>query len=366
MIAKHTIAFERPHRHTGAPVHLLPAKPGPQEGGAMLPFDAEGLRPGLASARAILAAQHTLTKARTHAPALSILRQYGQGKSSLEELVLELYFGNLSMAKAEEIARLLWGQEAGAVLISGQVTKVRKQIRLDLAEEIVRPQVYVFLQAVGVRQKLADGAKDSLLMAAIGMAEDGLRELLGVMCVPAADEAWPALLADLKRRGLRGTELFVGENDPAAMAAVRACFPGARYQGCLQQMQREIQLKVPPRHMDLVAEGFAAMRSADTLARAQGEAALLIARLGEVEAFEPADLLKSCTGFLFNYHHYPRSHWARLCDIDFLKKLLRMVRERVRIIGPVIDDEALVLLAAARLRQAARTWKRRRFIAYKE
>src|SRR5689334_15131311 len=47
-------------------------------------------------------------KSRTLAPATAILQRHWQHKSSVEETTLELYHGDISVAKAEEIARLLW------------------------------------------------------------------------------------------------------------------------------------------------------------------------------------------------------------------------------------------------------------------
>ena len=65
------------------------------------------------------------SKTRTLAPVTAIMRRHVQKKSSLEEAILELYHGNISVSKADEIARILWGEKATAALISDCAKKSR-------------------------------------------------------------------------------------------------------------------------------------------------------------------------------------------------------------------------------------------------
>ena len=303
-----------------------------------------------------------IPKSRSLAPSAAILQRHRLHKSSLEEVMLELYHGNISVAQADEAARVLWGEGADAALISELAPAITKRIQSWLTRAISEPQRYVFLHALDVKQKIGGENRLTNLFAAIGIRSEGSREGLGVLSA-TGQEGWPQLIAGLKQRGLRGTALFIGENDPAAAAAVRAHFPAARYQGNLIRLEREVLLRIRPAEMISVMNAFEAMRASTTPKEAAAKLAALAARLARYGAPDAAAALTSAAGFQFSYYHFPRSHWPRLHDIEPMRRILHGFREWIRVIGPVADDRVVTLMAAARLRSTARLlWARRRYI----
>lgn len=298
------------------------------------------------------------SKSRTLAPATAVLQRHWQKKNSVEEAMLELYHADISVAKAEEIARLLWGDQATVATVSDSCRRIAAEISGWCARRITRPQVYVFYQALELRSPVAR------LQVAVGVGEDGTREVLAVRAsAPGEDDAAGELLRELRTRGLRGTALFVGDNDPAMAAAVAKHFPRARYQGYLHLLGRDLRAQLPATYTLMIERAVAGMHAAATKAEATAAATALAAELRREGQPEAAARVTQAAGFLFNHFHFPSGHRTRLQDIEPLRKVLSAFRERIRIIGPV-SDEALVLLAAARLRHVAHTsWENRRFIA---
>ena len=307
-------------------------------------------------------ARMTLSKSRSIVPSTAILQRHAQHKSSLEEVMLELYHGNISVAQADEMAGRLWGPDASVALISEHTPRITKRIQSWLRREIAEPQVYVFLHTQDVKQKIGGEKRITSLFAAIGIRRDGIREILGVMA-GAANEVWPGLMVNLKQRGLHGTKLFIGENDLAAHAAVRTHYPSALYQGNLIRLERDVLLRVGPAEMLPVMAAFEVMRASTTPKQAAAELAAMTARLARCGAPDAANTLSNAAAFQFNYYHFPESHWPRLHDSEPMRKILREFREWIRVIGPVPDDRVLALMAAARLRSTARlVWARRRYL----
>jgi putative transposase len=305
------------------------------------------------------------SKARTFAPATAILRRHGQGRSSLEEAMLELYHGNVSVSGAEEVARQLWGEATSLALVCECSRDTTGRIQAWLQREIAEPQVYVFFQSIEVKQKIRGEGRSTRLAAAVGVCRNGTRQVLSVLAdAEPVDGLWDRLIRELKRRGLRGVELFIGENDPAAHAAVAACYPSARYQGCVLQWEREVLAKVRPNQIFGLKQALEELRGSTSEARALKGAKAVAAGLRQGEADEAAELLERSVSFQYSYLNYPEAHRARLYDVEPLRRVLREFRETIRLIGPVTDDSALVLLLAARLRHTARqSWARRRYIA---
>ncbi len=314
----------------------------------------------------LVEAQLATSKSRSFVPSTAILRRHWQRKSSLEEVILELFYGNISVAKANEIARLLWGEGASTALVSAHAPRITKRIQSWLERKISEPQIYVFLHSLNVKQKIGGENRTTNLFAAIGIRSGGTREVLGVMnTVGARSEGWTQLLSNLKRRGLHGTTLFIGENELAALAAVRAHFPKALYQGNLIRLERDVLSKVRPAMLHWVMNALEVIRMSIAQKTAAAELTTLATRLVQDGASEAATFLQAAADFQFTFYHFPRSHWPRLHDFEPMRRILCEFREWIRIIGPVSDDHALTLLAAARLRSTARlSWSRRRYIKF--
>ena len=229
------------------------------------------------------------------------------------------------------------------------------------------PQLYVFLQSMAVKQKIGSEKRVTTLFAAIGVCAQGRREVLSVMSSTEGEEKpWDRLIVDLKKRGLRGTLLFVGENDSSSSAAAASHFPKARYQGSLAQLERDVLRKLPVSDLYSVANAFELIQDCSTRKTAAAEIEELANKLRRAGKRDVAELLENAAPIQFNYHHFPKSHWVRFRDNGPLRQVLREFREWIRISGPVSDDGALVLMVATRLRYASRhSWVWRCFIPAK-
>lgn len=296
----------------------------------------------------------------------AIISWYQQQKGSLEETILELYHGNISIAGMERVVGQLWGGNLTIESIVRHSRTLTERIGQWLRRPLEEPQVYVYLQSIQLGQKLSHGRQVDTLLAAVGVCPRGRREILAVAHQPGAVQPdWGAVVSGLKQRGLRGTRLFVGDNSARTCAAVRQAFPKARYQGFLAGLEREVLAAVSPAQSLMVLSAFERMRASPSEESAQAEMAVLARRLKREGVAAAARLITEAESFAFANLCFPAEHRARLVDCGPLETELRTFRERVRLVGPVPDAEALVLLLAARLRDAARgTWSRRRFIRF--
>jgi putative transposase len=310
------------------------------------------------------AAQDTVPANKTGRAA--IVSWYQQRKGSLEETVLELYHGNISIAGIERVVGQLWGGHVGIESIVRHSRILTERIGQWLRRPIEEPQVYVYLHSIQLGQKLPDGRRVDTLLAAVGVCASGRREILAVTHQPGASQPdWGVVVSGLKQRGLRGTRLFVGDNNVRTCAAVLQAFPKARYQGFLAGLEREVLAAVSPAQSLMVLSAFERMQASPSEESAQAEMAVLARRLKREGVAAAARLVTEAESFAFANLNFPAEHRARLVDCGPLETELRTFRERVRLVGPVPDAEAQVLLLAARLRDAARgAWSRRRFIRF--
>jgi putative transposase len=288
---------------------------------------------------------------------------YLDRESSLEEIVVTLYYGNASVSRMEKIVKALWGGEVDIDFVSQHAGKIAQRILGWLRRPISGPYPYVFLQTMLLKAGKGSTRTGSRIFVATGVSLAGIREVLALRLAPASDvSARRAFLEDLRARGLRGTELFLGENEPQLMEAVKESFPSARYQGDFAQMEREILQTSPATEILENANALAAIRDDDSPASAEGKLVLLMKKLRRQRNFEAARRVAVALPYLYSFSCFPRVHWPRLRTNSPFVKVMRQSRRLIRTGAVDSSPEDQLLILAARWRWASREWARRKFL----
>jgi len=314
----------------------------------------------------LLESESLPAKARNFSPSAGILRSYYNRKSSAEETTLQLYHGNISVGKAEEIAAFLWGAKVGLATLARSAKGISRRMNAWLQRKLSAPQIYVFLQSIEIVQKTRNTCKHSTIASAVGVDRNGSRQLLALACTaePSGD-LWECLLSDLKKRGLRGTELFVGETDPALRRAANAHFPEVFVQSCLLDFKQEVQRRAEAPQIGFVWQAFRKIKSSSGQREAIQTTEELRGVLRREHREDAAEIFQNWNASQFSYLHFPKSHWNRLRDVGSFKQVLREFRETIRIIGPITDDHALTLMAAAKFRSVEKEkWASLPFVTF--
>src|SRR5688572_882746 len=300
----------------------------------------------------------------TLSPATAIIQAHRQRRTGLEETVFALYYGNLSLFRAEETARELWGEGLNGAVISTCAADVAARIDAWLKRPLTARYDFVFLDTIVIPQRLKDGARETALHYAVGVDSSGVRAVLGVNGGDAADgSVRRTFLRDLRRRGLKDVRLFVGGMDEQLVRDVAAEFPAVRLQVCVTQLEREVLALVPAAELHAASQACAALRLSPDTGISGDKIRQMMDRLDRTNLVEASALLGRMLPHAFSYRPFPRSQWSQISSPDAVRRAVKPMRERVRQIGPVEDTRALVLLAAAHLRHVSRTvWGQRRFL----
>ena len=94
---------------------------------------------------------------------------------------------------------------------------------------------------------------------AVGITATSQREMLDIEVGNSEDEAfWTALLRSLRKRGLSGVQLVIGDALAGSKKAIALCCQGSSWLRSLVHFARNILVKVAKASQDMVA---AALRS---------------------------------------------------------------------------------------------------------
>src|SRR3954447_5938478 len=165
-----------------------------------------------------------------------ILPAYARRSPKVNEVLPVLYLRGLSTGDFRPALEQLLGEDAAA-LSPSTITRLCKDWEAEherFRTRSLRFHRYAYLFVDGVHVSVRLGEDDRLcLLVAIGVREDGTKELLAVEDgYRESTESWASVMRDLKSRGLNEPKLVIGDGALGTWAALRDVFPGARRQAC--------------------------------------------------------------------------------------------------------------------------------------
>jgi len=135
----------------------------------------------------------------------AIIERYKRRETSVEEALIEMYLAGVSVRRIEDITEALWGTKVSPSTVSDLNQKIYKEIEAWRNRPIEGKFTYVFLDGIWMKRSWGGEVKNISVLVAIGVNEQGYREVLAVAEGAKEDKAsWTAFLRHLKSRGLDG------------------------------------------------------------------------------------------------------------------------------------------------------------------
>ena len=294
----------------------------------------------------------------------AIIERYRRRQSSVEEALMEMYLAGVSVRRVEDITEALWGTRVSPSTVSELNQKIYGQIEAWRNRPIQGRHPYVYLDGIWLKRSWGGEVKNVAVLIAIGVDEQGFREVLGVAEGTKEDAAsWLSFLRHLKQRGLQAVRLFVSDKCLGLVEALGECFPESAWQRCVVHWYRNVLTAAPKGKAKEVAAMLKAIHAQEDKEAAQAKAAAVVEKLEGMRLGKAAQIVAEGVGETLAYMAFPREHWTRLRTNNPLERLNREVRRRTRVVGAFPDGQSALMLVAARLRHVAGTrWGTRRYL----
>jgi transposase-like protein len=264
----------------------------------------------------------------------------------------------------EEITQALWGSRVSSGTVSKLNQKIYGQIESWRNRRIEGNYPYVYLDGICLKRSWGGEVKNVSVLVAIAVNQAGYREVLGVAEGAKEDkEGWSGFLRHLKKRGLKGVQLFISDKCLGLVESLGEFYPSSRWQICVVHFYRNVFSVVPRGRMKEVSALLKAIHAQEDR-KAMIEKIRAIARkLKDMKLSKAEEKVKDGALETLSYTHDPREHWRNIRTNNPLERILREVRRRTRVVGCFPDGQSALMLAAARLRHVAGTkWGTRRYI----
>lgn len=298
----------------------------------------------------------------------AIIERYRRRESSVEEALIEMYLAGVSVRRVEDITEALWGTKVSPATVS----ELNKKAYVHIEEWRNRPlrggkYPYVYVDGIYLRRNWGGEFENVSILVALGVNEDGYREVIGAAEGMKEDKAsWLGFLQWLKSRGLDGVRLIVGDKCLGMLEAAAEVFPQAKYQRCTVHFYRNVFSVTPRSKMKLVAKMLKAIHSQENKAAAREKAKQVVQALREMKLNEAAKKVEDSIEETLSYMDFPYEHWVRIRTNNVIERLNREIRRRTRVVGTFPDGNSALMLVCARLRHVAGTqWGNKKYMNMK-
>jgi len=292
-----------------------------------------------------------MPKLRTLTFETAIIERYKRREASIEEALVEMYLAGVSTRRVEDITEILWNARLSAGTMSRLNGKVYEQIEAWRQRPLDGSYPYVYLDGIYLKRNWGGEYGNVAILVAMAVNERGEREVIGAAEGMKEDKSsWLAFLRHLKERGLKGTQLFVGDKCLGLIESLAEVYPQACYQRCMVHFYRNIFSVVPRGKVKEVAAMLKAIHAQEDKPAAMKKIGDVVEKLKEMKLFEAARKVESAAPETLVYMDFPREHWRRIRSNNAMERLNREIRRRTKSIGAFPEGQSALMLVCARLR----------------
>ena len=308
--------------------------------------------------------QLKIPKLRTLTFETAIIERYKRRESSVEEALFEMYLAGVSVRRVEDITEALWGTRVSPGTVSNLNKKVYERIEQWINNPIEGEYSYVFLDGIWLKRCWAGEVKNVSVLVAIGVDQDGCRQVLGVQEGAKEDkESWTRFLRYLKSRGLQGVKLFVSDKCLGLVESLADFYPKAQWQRCVVHFYRNVFTAVPKGRVKEVAAMLKAIHAQEDRQAAEEKITAVTKKLKGMKLSNAAKIVEDGAKETLSYYDFPSQHWRSIRTNNPLERLMREIRRRTRVVGAFPDGQSALMLVAARLRHVSGTrWGTRQYL----
>ena len=294
----------------------------------------------------------------------AIIERYRRRESSVEEALMEMYLAGVSVRRVEDITEALWGTRVSPSTVSKLNQKMYKKIDAWRNRPLTGSYPYLFLDGIALKRSWGGEVRNVSVLVAIAVAEDGFREVIGVVEGAKEDkEGWGSFLRQLKQRGLEGVQLVISDKCLGLVESIYETFPEARWQRCAVHFYRNVFTMVPKGKVKDVAAMLKAIHAQEDREEALAKARNVEKKLVSMKLKKAAELVRDGIEETLSHYYFPREHWRHIKTNNPLERILREVRRRTRVVGAFPDGQSALMLVAARLRHIAGTkWGTKKYL----
>jgi transposase-like protein len=233
---------------------------------------------------------------------------------------------------------------------------LEEQVQAWASRPLDQEYPFLMLDAMQLKVRRQKAVRSTTAMLAVGISEDGQREILGLeMALSETEQGWRRFIRQLKERGLSGVELATSDAHEGLKQALQEAFPGLIWQRCQSHFRRNVLDQTPSDYRDEMHEVLDRVLEADS----QEEARTRLDDLRErLEEKAPSALRALEDGFYdaTSVLALPEKYRKRLRTTNMLERFIQEIRRREKVIRIFPNTESAYRLVGALCAETHEEW----------
>lgn len=271
-------------------------------------------------------------------------------------VVQEAYVQGVSTRRVDDLVKALGMSGISKSQVSRLCQALDTEVERFRTRKLDGPYPFCWLDATFLKVRHDHRVISMAVVIAVGVNQDGQREVLGVDVGPSEDGAfWLAFLRSLVARGLHGVRLVTSDSHQGLKSAIAAVLQGASWQRCRTHFMRNALALVPKGAQQMVA---ATIRTVFFQPDADSARATWRKVADGFRARWPrlAQLLDTAEDEVLTYLAFPQEHWRQVWSNNPQERLNKEVKRRTDVVGIFPNERAIIRLVGSILAEQHDEW----------
>jgi transposase-like protein len=216
---------------------------------------------------------------------------------------------------------------------------------------------FVLVDAIYLKVRKDGRVQSRGLLVAIGINEDGHREIIGFgVANSESEDSWGGFFASLKERGLKDVRLVTSDDHKGLVKAVRKHFQGSSWQRCQTHFSKNMMDHTPKALQAEMKEDLRGLYEAVDYDSARKIRDQIIEKY-EIKATKATAILDGAFDDITAVLALPLRYRKRLRTTNGVERLNQEIRRRERVIRIFPNEASVIRLMGALLMEQDEKWQ---------
>lgn len=273
-----------------------------------------------------------------------LFERYKRRQAELDDSICEMFVYGVSTEKVAHVLETLSGSRPSPSTVSRVFHTLEEEFEAWKKRPLQSRYLYVIADGTYF-SVIYDGQSAKMpILAVIGIDLEGKREVLGFSTGDRENQqAWEALLTDLKERGLEQVDLWITDGGQAMINAIENKFLKAKRQRCVRHKMENVLGYIPKERHEQVYPELRAIFYQDNLEQAQQTAAAFLLKYESVYS-TACDCLRRDLEDCLTFYQFPQTHWRFIRTSNAIERLFQEVKKRSHKMAAAFRNENSCLL----------------------
>ena len=297
-----------------------------------------------------------IPKLRNGTFSTTLFANYERSEKALVLSLMEMVLQGVSSRKVSRITEILCGSSFSKSTVSKLCEELDKEVEQFRKRPLTQGYPFLIVDAIYVKARDNGSVKSKGLLVAIGVNEDGHREVLGFKAGDGESyEIWSSFFSELKGQGLRGVDLVTSDQHKGLVKAIRKQFEGASWQRCQTHFSRNVLDKMPKKTQREVKLRLKDIYNSPELEEARERKEALLDYLEE-HAPKAVETFDSGFDDITAVFQLPEACRRRLRTSNSLERVNQELRRRERVIRIFPNEASIERLLGSLLIEMHENW----------